>query len=80
MPLPALMQAGDHARDMLATGRPLIETGGRRAPSLWGLVARGRFLLAGVTEPHLPAPRRRLHPDRGRIQAALADIASRQSS
>ena len=53
----------------------LLTESQRRLLCLWGLVARGRFLLAGVTDPHLPAPQRRLHQDRWRIQAVLADMA-----
>ena len=52
----------------------LLTESQRRLLCLWGLVARGRFLLAGVTDPHLPAPQRRLHQDRWRIEAVLANM------
>jgi hypothetical protein len=47
--------------------------GWRRSLCLWGLSAPGRCLLARRTDPHLLTPRRRLHQDRGRIEAVLAN-------
>ncbi|HSX81366.1 MAG TPA: hypothetical protein VLQ80_22720 [Candidatus Saccharimonadia bacterium] len=47
----------------------------RRAAGLGRLVARQRRLVARPTNPHLATPRRRLHQDRWRIQAVLADMA-----
>ena len=52
---------------------PLTE-GWRRSLCLWGLGAPGRCLLARRTDPHLPTPRRRLHQDRRRIEAVLANM------
>ena len=47
----------------------------RHSPGLGSRVARGRLLLARGTDAHLPTPRRWLHQERWRIQAALADMA-----
>jgi hypothetical protein len=47
----------------------------RRSAGLGRLVARQRRLVARPTNPHLATPRRRLHQDRWRIQAVLADMA-----
>src|SRR5262249_48107990 len=52
----------------------LLTEGRRRSLCLWGLGAPGRCLLARHTDPHLPTPRRRLHQDRWRIEAVLANM------
>jgi hypothetical protein len=56
----------------------LLTEGGLRLPCLWSLGARGRCLLARRTDPYLPTPRRRLHQDRRRIEAVLANMPDEQ--
>ncbi len=47
----------------------------RRSAGLGRLVACQRLLVTRPTDPHLATPRCRLHQDRWRIQAVLADMA-----